>query len=458
VDLAELLATLRAARGLSQEQLAVAAGVSARAIGDLERGTTRRPQRNTIDALATALTLTEDERAALDAAARRHPPRARRPDPVPLAAALVGRDDDVAAVTALLRRARIRMVTITGPVGAGKSRLAQEVTRRAGPAFDRVGLADLSLVDDPVAAAGEIERSLDPTRSVRGTFDQIAAGVAGQSWLLVLDGVDGVAAIASDLAELLTRCPRLRLLVTGRSPLRLRAEQMWPLDRLPVGAAVDLLVERVRKVRPGFAPPSVAELEPLCELLGGVPLAIELAAIGLRTRDPAELLGQLGGGDPVAWAIDCLHGQDAVVLAVLGAFRGGVEIDVLSAVMASAGLPVERVHTSIAALVGAGLVALTDRAGRARVLMPHAAVRDAAEQRLDASDVGAAVRSAHARHYRFAAGPMTPAAERDNVRASVRWTTAHGPAALDVDTIANYLSEHASAAEAARLIARSSSA
>src|SRR5687768_12102450 len=178
VDLAELLANLRTARGMSQEQLAVAAAVSVRAIGDLERGATRRPQRNTIDALATALTLTGDERTALHAAARRHPPRAHRPSaavpPLPTpadASVLLGRGEDVAAVTALLRRTPTRMVTITGPAGVGKSRLAREVVRRAGPDFRRIGLADLSVVDAAVAAAGEIERSLDPGRPVAGAFD-----------------------------------------------------------------------------------------------------------------------------------------------------------------------------------------------------------------------------------------------------------------------------------------------
>jgi predicted ATPase len=488
VELAELLAKLRTARGMSQEQLARAAAISARAIGDLERGATRRPQRNTIDALAIGLHLSDDERAALHAAARRHPPRAARRTERS-APALVGRGADVAAVTGLLRRPQTRMVTIGGPAGVGKSALAREVARRADALFRCIGFADLASLDDPVAAAAEIERSLEPGRSVVGTFDEIAARVAGERWLLVLDGVDGVLAVASDLADLLTRCPRVSLLVTARSPMRLRAEQMWPLSGLATGdvaasdvvagdvaagdvaagdvaaGGVDLLVERARAVRPGFARSS--GLVALCELLDGVPLAIELAAFGLRTRDPAELVAALTGHRPgaasapvadrvVAWVIDELHDEARRVLAVLGAFAGGTSVDALRAVMARASLPTERVHASIAALVGAGLVTVEDRSGRARVLVPHTAVREAARRRLDASGAGPAVRAAHARHFgerlASATGDQADLAdERDNVR-----TAAREPGVWEAATVAAaaaYLSAQASAAEAARLLA-----
>jgi transcriptional regulator with XRE-family HTH domain len=479
VDLAELLAKLRTARGMSQEQLAVSAAVSVRAIGDLERGATRRPQRNTIDALATALTLTDDERSALHAAARRHPPRPSRPRsavPPPSPTALVGRAKDVAAVTELLRHAPTRMVTITGPAGVGKSRLAHEVARRVTTAFQRIGQADLALIDAQAAAASEIERSLDAGRSRAGTFDAIATHIAADRWLLVLDGPDRVAGIAPELAELLTRCPRLSLLVTCRTPMRLRAEQLWPLPGLPT--AVDLLVERTRLVRPGYAPASTDALASLCDLLEGVPLAIELAAIGLRTRDPDELVGPLaGGGDPVArvvaWAIDGVDDDAGRVLAVLGAFRGGAFVDAVRAVMAHAELPADRFHASVAALVGAGLITVEDRGGRARILVPQASVQEAAERRLRGLDVARAVHTAHARHVgeviRSAFAPSATATdgadvgdradlvdERDNVRMAIQWGAAHKQGAWDdatVTAVAAYLAAHASAAEATHLLA-----
>jgi predicted ATPase len=372
------------------------------------------------------------------------------------------------------------MVTITGPAGVGKSRLAREVARRVGPAFERIGLADLSLVDEPVAAAATIERSLEPGRSVDGTFDAIAASIAADRWLLLLDGADRVTTIAPELAELLTRCPRLSLLVTRRTPMRLRAEQLWPLAGVP--AAVDLLIERTRLVRPGFAPPSTDALASLCDLLQGVPLAIELAAIGLRTRDPAELLGPFAGGaDPaarvVAWVIDGLDDEAGRVLAVLGAFGGGAMVEAVWAVLARAELRAERLHASIAALVGTGLVTVEDHGGRARILLPQATVREAAERRLQGSDAARAVHTAHARHFgeliraTFATSTTSDASEasdasdalfadlageRDNVRMAIRWSAAHGSGAWDgptVTAVAAYLSAHASAAEATRLVA-----
>ena len=223
-------------------------------------------------------------------AGTRHGRAAHRPCRLLHRRLLVGRGGDVAAVTALLRRTQARMVTITGPAGVGKSRLAHEVARRVATAFQRIGLADLALIDVQVAAASEIERSLDPGRSLVGTFDAIATHIAADRWLLVLDGPDRVGGIAPELAELLTRCPRLSLLVTSRTPMRLRAEQLWPLAGLPT--AVDLLVERTRLVRPGFAPASTDALASLCDLLDGVPLAVELAAIGfahaIRTNSSAR--------------------------------------------------------------------------------------------------------------------------------------------------------------------------
>jgi hypothetical protein len=283
----------------------------------------------------------------------------------------------------------------------------------------------------------------------------------------VLDGADGVASIAPELADLLARCPRLSLLVTCRTPMRLRAEQLWPLAGLPTG--VDLLVERTRLVRPGFAPASADDLAPLCDLLDRVPLAIELAAIGLRTRDPAELVGPLADGDTepvarvIAWAIDGLGDEAGRVLAVLGAFRGGAFVDAVRELFAHAELPAGHLHASIAALVGAGLVTVEDRGGRARILVPQTSVQEAAERRLHGSHVALGVHAAHARHFGELIGSTADLAdladERDNVRMAIRWGAAHEPGVWDASTVAavaDYLSAHASAAESARLLALSS--
>jgi len=261
---------------------------------------------------------------------------------------------------------------------------------------------------------------------------------------------------------LLTRCPRLSLLVTCRTPMRLRAEQMWPLAVL--AEALDLLVERTRRVRPGFAPASDDALASLCDLLGGVPLAIELAAIGLRTRDAGELAGEIastsgvGVGRVVDWAIDGLDDGARRVLAVMGAFRGGTLVDAVRAVMVHAELSAERLHASIAALAGAGLVTVEDRGGWARILVPQTAVQEAAEWRLRGSDSARAVHAAHARHFGELIGSAARAVadERDNLRMAIRWGAAHQSGPWDgatVKAVADYLSAHASSAEATRVLA-----
>jgi predicted ATPase len=470
-SLAELVAGLRTSRGLSQEQLGVAAGVSVRAIGDLERGATRRPQGRTIDALAAALGLTGEERVALSEAARRQPLRARPPADRP--AARPAPRGDVVDVTRLLRDARARMVTITGPPGVGKSVLARLAARQVADAFQHTTVVDLSALDDPADAGGVIAQRLG---APDGTFAAITSRIGSAVWLLVLDGVDGVAGLAPELAELLARCPRLSLLVTGRSPLRLRAEQRWPLAGLPaagdapaaVGGAVDLLVELVRAVRPGFAltAGNVDALASLCRRLDGRPLAIALAAIALRTRGLSELDVDLAGtmdGDPVFGVVDRVLASlcDQRPALALAVFRGGARVDMLRATMVDAGLPVDRLHAAIAELVAAGLCAVADRSGHARVAFSHTAVWEVAARRLDASASAEALRAAHARQVRRLVCSTDAGGQADvadivdpaDVRAAIRWTTAHhGWDAMTMRAFRDHLLRHATAADAARLL------
>ncbi|MFD4991763.1 BTAD domain-containing putative transcriptional regulator [Cellulosimicrobium cellulans] len=223
--------------------------------------------------------------------------------------ALLGRDDDVDRVRGAL--ARSRLVTVLGPGGLGKTRLAQEVARRAAATGTVhlvvvVELAGVRADEDVVVALADGLGISPPGRTGR-LADRLAAPelreqvldrVRGRDVLLVLDNcehvLDGAARWA---AELLGAAPRLTVLTTSRSPLRLAAEHVYPLDALGAdggtGPAVRLFVERARAVRPGASlPPDVVAR--LCERLDGLPLAIELAAARVRTMSVEDVERHLG--------------------------------------------------------------------------------------------------------------------------------------------------------------------
>ena len=470
MTLAELLVSLRTGRGLSQEELAERCGVSVRAIGDLERGATRRPQRETLRALADGLRLDSADRAALQRLARSAPPAStraasgRRPDlPAPVTS-LIGRAADVAAVTRYVRDPAVRLVTVTGTGGVGKSRLALEVGWRVAGALDRVAAVDLS----PLHRADDVPQALAdalgcPTAGW-GPADAVAALIDGARWLLILDSFEHVAGAAGGLADLLGRCPRLTALVTSRAPLRLRGEHVWPLAPLEVPAptvtgaaelaatpAVALLVQRTAAVRPGFTltAGNAADVAALCRRLDGLPLAIELAAAQLRTQEPAQLLAGIadlpGAVDlpdrqqtlrrTVEWSTGRLGPADRLLLGVLSVFAGGASTAAVRTVLGQAGAEVPNVDASLALLAAGSMVSVVDLFGAARVTMLDT-IREVALDLLAATGSDPAVRRAHAGHFlaaiRDPAGGDRVDVERDNVRAALSWTVAHAPELLDV--------------------------
>jgi len=452
---AEMLADLRTAAGLSQEQLAERSGVSVRAIGEIERGATRRPQRETVRALAGALALAAPERAAFEKAARTAPPAVTRSQPgarpvlpAPVSS-LVGRDDDLTAVTRLVRDPVVRLVTITGPGGVGKTRLALAVAWRSAGRFTRVHGVDLGTLqradDVPQALADALGRTgghADPAAAV-------AAAIGDARWLLVLDSFEHVTAAAATLGTLLAGCPRLTVLTTSRAPLRLRGEHLWPLEPLATPArdaladlaespAVRLLVERTAAVRPGFAATAgnASALAALTRRLDGLPLALELAAAHLRTQEPAHLLTQVAAlsGDAidrpdrhqslrrtVEWSTGRLSPADRRLLGVLGVFAGGADPDDVRAVLSLAGgdTPADP-DASLVTLAAQSLATVSDRDGRARVGLLDS-IREVAAGQLDAGGRGDAVRDAHARHFAGLVGDGSDrlGTELDNVRVAV---------------------------------------
>lgn len=373
------LRALREAAGLSQEELAERARLSTNAISALERGARAHPYPATVRSLSAALALSPQEYSALAAAVprrsrttadRRTSRRQSAADlPVP-ATPLVGREEDVASVAALLGRSTVRLVTLTGIGGIGKTRLALAVADQAG-ATKADGLAFLPLapVLDETLIWPELARALGVEAAAStGDPDEILAAARSLEMLLVLDNCEHLSGLAGVVTDVLDGCPDLLLLATSRTPLRVRAETEYLVSplRLPqVGTAdlsgltdspaATLLVERGRAVRRDLSlraedVPAVVEI---CHRLAGLPLALELAAIGLRALDPPtllthldEVLGREGPIDLPArqrtmratldWSYELLAPRDQVVFRRASAFVGGFSLPAARTVLGDA--------------------------------------------------------------------------------------------------------------------------
>ena len=222
--------------------------------------------------------------------------------PVP-PTAIVGREAEAAAVGELLADPAVRLVTLVGPGGIGKTRLALEVAAgvaaRAGApgGVDGVWFVDLAPVTDPEQVPVALAAALGVRPEGTGPLlDLLADRLQGRRVLLVLDNFEQVLGAAPGLATLLAACPEVTVLVTSRTVLRLRGEREVPLASLPAAAAIELLVARAREVRPDFelTGPNAAAVAELVHRLDGIPLALELAAAQLRLLSPAVLLRRLG--------------------------------------------------------------------------------------------------------------------------------------------------------------------
>ncbi|HET7078314.1 MAG TPA: helix-turn-helix domain-containing protein [Chloroflexia bacterium] len=222
---------------------------------------------------------------------------------------LIGRDTDLAALTGLLTARPHRILTLTGPGGSGKTRLAVQAAGAAAPGFpDGVWFTDLATVHDPTDLLPHIARTLGlrPSRG-RPVGPPVSAFLAPQHALLLLDNAEHLPAAVPQIAALVTQAPHLTVLVTSRCPLHLYGEQVIPVRGLAVPpphatpAQVEatpagrLLVERVRVLDPEFivTAPVAPALAAICARLDGLPLALELAAAHLRVLSPAGLLARL---------------------------------------------------------------------------------------------------------------------------------------------------------------------
>jgi predicted ATPase len=239
-------------------------------------------------------------------------PTAPRPLPVP-PTRLVGREDDVTAICDLLDDEDVRLVTLTGVGGIGKTRLALEVAKRTQPrSADGAHFVDLATVTRPQLVPTAVGAVLDvPKEGTRPATASIVDRLAGSDALLVLDNFEQLLEAAPFVAEVLTGCPTVRVLVTSRALLHLRGEHEYRvpplglpregeesrLDEVRRSAAVRLFLERAQEAHPGFALTldNATPVTEICKRLDGIPLALELAAVRLRLLTPQALVDRLGG-------------------------------------------------------------------------------------------------------------------------------------------------------------------
>lgn len=333
---------------------------------------------------------------------------------------LVRREQDLLTARRLLARPHVRLLTLRGPGGIGKTRLALELAHTLAPDFgQRVLWVDLALVRDAALVLPTIARVLQAPSADVST---LASALGPYGSLLVLDNFEHLTPAAPEVAALLACTPNLRVLVTSRTALHLRAEHELPVGPLALtasaqsgepSAAVHLFLNCAQAVDPHFqlTEGNRSPVERICTLLDGIPLALELAAARLRATTPEGLLGWLerpldvltGGPSDgpqhaqsfrsaVAWSYDLLNEPERVVFTICGVFMGSFTLPALEAVteMSSS-------REGLIQLVEHSLIQpVRGLEPRWRLLEP---VREFAQERLEASQDVEGVRERHARYY-----------------------------------------------------------
>jgi predicted ATPase/transcriptional regulator with XRE-family HTH domain len=513
VELGALLRRHRETRGLLQEQLAtlVEPAVSRNTISNVERGLTR-PYRHTLNGLAAALGLNAEERAELTAAWLAFGAEVAddEPEPVPPQDAdavtvgagtppsvtvssfkrrlnnlplhltrFVGREQELAAIAARMRAPELRLLTLTGPGGIGKTRLALEaVKERLDGYADGAIFVALAPITEPTLVVAAIAQAVGVLDAGGNLRDSLRDFLRDKQLLLVLDNFEHLLTAAPLVPVLLAEAPGLNVLVTSREVLRISGEHtlvipplclppratLPPLDQLTQNEAVRLFVERAQAVKPDFQvtnanAPAVAEI---CHQLEGLPLAIELAAARVRHVAPEALLLRLVRRLPVltggprdlpnrqqtlrgalAWSYDLLTAAEQALFRRLAVFAGGCTLEAAEAVCVFDGASARSVRPGpsidvldgVASLVDKSLVRYEARADSEPRYTMLETVREYGLEQLVMADEEPLTRAQHAEYYEALIQRAVPhfyAAEQlvwlarmddelDNLRVVLQW-------------------------------------
>ncbi len=395
---------------------------------------------------------------------------------------LIGREAERAAARASLLEENDALLTLTGPGGVGKTRLALAIAHDLTSRFaDGIAWIDLAPLRDPALLSGTVAEALGLGPPAGSAVKQQLAGyLRSRQTLLLLDNCEHVLEETADLiGYLLSRSPAMQVLATSRAHLRVRGEQVLPVEPLPVptsamlsleegtrNEAVCLFVERAHAVRPAFAltESNTSTVAALCRQLDGLPLAIELAAARTTTLSPEALLAQLshrlhllsGGARDlpprqqtmaatIAWSYDLLTPNVQDLLRRLSVFVGGFTREAVQAIAASTVREPVEIEASLATLVDQNLVRWTDGDDTSRFMMLET-IREYAWGQLTASAERTAARDAHAAYFLALAEEAMPyltstadpvwldrlEAEHDNLLAALGWLADSGEVAATV--------------------------
>ncbi|HEX9067266.1 MAG TPA: AAA family ATPase, partial [Ktedonobacterales bacterium] len=373
--------------------------------------------------------------------------------PEPLTA-IIGREDDASIALDLLRRDGVRLVTLTGPGGVGKTRLGLHIASELHERFpDGAYFIELAALREPNLVLPAIAQRLGVTARGRETLAEALATFAREKrLLLVLDNCEQVAESAATVGKLLEAAPGVKALATSRVPLRLRGEREVPLmplslpeadavlsvDEALAFPAVQLFVERAQAARPGFTvrPDDVAALVSICRRLDGLPLALELAAARVRMLPLKTLASRLSdvtrGKGPremperhqtlraaVDWSYSLLSAPEQAIFRRLAIFSGGCTLEAAEAVCQRTDAEESDPFEALAALVEHSLLTQREQAGEPRFVMLET-IRERGLEHLMATGEVAQVAQAHAGYYldlaERAAPELTGPHQRDWLR------------------------------------------
>jgi predicted ATPase/DNA-binding winged helix-turn-helix (wHTH) protein len=372
---------------------------------------------------------------------------------------LIGREQEVAQATKLLSRPEIRLLSLTGPGGAGKTRLAVALAAATTDQFPAgVQFVGLGSITNPDLVAAALAEQLDIRQVANRTVPQLIGDHLQNSgpFLLLLDNFEQVLPAATVVAETLEACPSLKILVTSRSCLHIYGEQEFPVTPLAQNSAVELFVQRAAAVWPDFAmtaenAPAIREI---CARLDGLPLAIELAAARTKVLSPDAMLDRLqsrlqlltGGAldlperqqtlrKTIDWSHDLLNEAERKLFRRLSVFVSGCTLEAAEAVCnTSRDLGID-LFEGLSSLVDKNLVQSADRTGVETRFAMLEMIREYALERLTDHGEESAARRAHAAYYLVIAeegNPELSPAERvgwlaqcdreiDNFRSALDW-------------------------------------